>query len=73
VATTAPEAEAAGTSEDSQTAAAATEKPVEGAAEAEMAAPAAEPVATTAPEASAAGTSEDSQTAAAATEAPTEG
>jgi hypothetical protein len=70
VSTTAPEAEAAGTGEDSQTAAAATEKPVEGAAETPKAA---EPVATTAPEAEAAGTSEDSQTAAAATEKPVEG
>ncbi len=80
--TTAPEAEAAGTGEDSQTAAAATEPPVEGAAVAtpevaavtETAPVAPAPVAeTTAPEAEAAGTGEDSQTAAAATEPPVEG
>jgi large subunit ribosomal protein L10 len=74
--TVAPEAEAAGTGEDSQTAAAATEPPVEGeaAAPAETAPVAAAPVAeTVAAEAEAAGTGEDSQTAAAATEPPVEG
>jgi large subunit ribosomal protein L10 len=74
--TVAAEAEAAGTGEDSQTAAAATEPPVEGqeAAVAETAPVAAAPVAeTVAAEAEAAGTGEDSQTAAAATEPPVEG
>jgi large subunit ribosomal protein L10 len=67
--TVAPAAEAAGTIEDSQTAAAATEAPAEGA---EVAAPSTAP-ATVSKEAEAAGTNEDSQTAAAATEAPAEG